>query len=159
MKDIGSFFRRRNVGLIGIPAKRRLGGRLLLSCLVLAAGTLPSVGGCGRFWGSVQVDNPVRDFLMQVKSRRGRAFERVESARKGKGPFDVQVVLKAGGAGGASEEKDVLTLARAWVGVIQPVDPQKAWVEFVDSEGQVVAWGMFLVDKGIYVGFGPGPSK
>ena len=139
-----------------------MGARWIVSCSVLAAWTLLTVTGCGRFFQEpVRVDDPAKDFLVRVKNQRGRAFGRVESARKGKGPFDLRVVMVAAWPGRKVQEKeaDVLTLARTWVSVIRPEKPETAWVEFVDSGGRVLAWGLFQSEKGLFVGLGRGRSK
>ncbi|MBI2881742.1 MAG: hypothetical protein HYY21_09120 [Candidatus Tectomicrobia bacterium] len=91
-----------------------------------------------------------------MKKERASAFRRVESARKGKGLFDLQIVMRADWARRKAEEKesDALTLARTWLGIIQPGRPEKAWLEFVDSGGGVLAWGLFQSDKGLFWGLG-----
>lgn len=122
--------------------------------LVLCA--LLAFAGCAFFRETAKVGDPVKEFLAQVKKERASTFRRIESARKGKGPFDLQIVMRADWARRKAEEKesDALLLARTWLGIIRPAGPEKAWLEFVDSGGGVLAWGLFQSDKGLFWGLG-----
>ncbi len=113
-------------------------------------------GGCAGFQKPLVVEQPARDFLVRVKNQRGAAFERVQSARKGKGPYDVQVTLTTGWSQLKKEirQADALTLARAWVVVIRPVKPKKARIDFVDDNGNPLAWGVYQTGAGLFVDLG-----
>lgn len=134
----------------------------ILTSWILAALSLTAVGGCGLLFGEpVRVDHPARDFQVRVRNLRGKTFGRVESARKGKGPYDVRVIMRPGWTllKPGIKEADAVVLARTWVAVIQPAGPERARVEFVDSQGRVLAWGVYQSGNGLFVGLGGGESR
>ncbi len=161
-KDIAPIRVFREGGSGGLLAGRNRRVSEILTCWILAALSLPAVGGCGLLFGEpVRVDHPARDFQVQVGNRRGKTFGRVESARKGKGPYDVRVIMRSGWAllKPAIKEADAVALARTWVAVIQPAGPERARVEFVNSQGRVLAWGVYQSGNGLFVGLGEGRPR
>jgi hypothetical protein len=59
----------------------------------------------------------------------------------------------------AIKEADAVALARTWVAVIQPAGPERARVEFVNSQGRVLAWGVYQSGNGLFVGLGEGRPR
>lgn len=113
-------------------------------------------GGCAWFQTHPVAGQPARDFLERVKNQGGAAYGRVQSARKGKGPYDVEVTLTTGWSRLKKEiqQADALILARAWVIVIRPVKPEKARIDFVDNNGNPLAWGVYQTSTGLFVDLG-----
>ncbi|MFQ5693963.1 MAG: hypothetical protein ACE5IM_13085 [Nitrospinota bacterium] len=151
----------RQAGFRTLRGKARWRSLGVRAGFALVAAAVLAAGGCGFFREPVGPGDPARDFLARAKSQRGKAFERVESARGGSGPFDVRVVMRAGWERLRAREKeaDALLLARAWVSVIQPARPERARIEFVDSAGRVRAWGLYQPEKGLFVGLGKGTRR
>jgi hypothetical protein len=139
----------------GFAARRRFFVTLLASTAFLAA------AGCALFGGPPTGEELVKDFQGRVKNQKGKAFVWVESSRKGKGDYDLLITMRVGWSGKKNREKraDALTLARTWVRLIQPLKPEESWVEFVDSKGGVLAWGLFQTEKGLFLRLGRGRSK
>ncbi len=161
-KAVASLVVSRGDGPAGLLGGLKGRGSGILAFWLLAALFLPAFQGCGLLFDEpARVDHPARDFWVRVKNRRGKTFARVESARKGKGPFDVQVVMRTGWAllNPDIREADAVALARTWVTVIRPVNPEQARMEFVDSEGRVLAWGLYQSSNGLFVGFGEGRPR
>lgn len=104
-----------------------------------------------RWWVSLH-----SDFLGRVKNQGGAAYGRVQSVRKGKGPYDVEVTLTTGWSRLKKEiqQADALILARAWVIVIRLVKPEKARIDFVDNNGNPLAWGVYQTSIGLFVDLG-----
>ena len=136
-KRMGSTGRRnKDVALILVFRKWKSGKLLagrnrrisrIFTCWTLVVLLLPVVSGCGSLFSEpARVDHPARDFQVQVGNLRGKTFGRVESARKGKGPYDVRVIMRPGWTllKPGIKEADAVVLARTWVAVIQPAGPE-----------------------------------
>ena len=128
--------------------------------MLLAFAAFLAAAGCALFGGPPTGEELVRDFQSRVNNQKDKAFVWVESSRKGKGDYDLLITMREGWSTKKNREKrsDALTLARIWVGLIQPLKPEESWVEFVDSKGSVLAWGLFQTEKGLFLGFGKGRS-
>jgi hypothetical protein len=139
----------------GFTVRRRFFRTLLALTAFLAA------AGCALFGGPPTGEELVRDFQGRVNNEKDKAFVWVESSRKGKGDYDLLVTMREGWFTKKNREKraDALAVARTWVRLIQPLKPEESWVEFVDSKGSVLAWGLFQNKRGLFLGLGKGRSK